>query len=241
MIKIEIIPVLTDNYIYLLHDTVAELTAAVDPSEAVPVTLALRSRKWKLTHILNTHHHWDHTGGNLSLKASTECTIVGPRADDARIPGIDVMVKDGDEYKFGQHVAKIFDVPGHTRGHIAFWFEKDKALFCGDTLFSLGCGRMFEGTPEQMWHSLMKLRELPDDTRVFCGHEYTQENLRFAMNVLGETPALVAKRKEVDSLRKQGEPSIPSLLGDEKKMNPFLLAENPGKFGELRKLKDNFK
>src|SRR5579875_3693668 len=174
------IPVLKDNYVYLLHEPKRDVTAAVDPAVAAPVLKMLADTGWRLTHILNTHHHGDHTGGNLELKAATGCTIVGPRADRARIPGIDVELGEGDEYALGAAVARVFDVPGHTRGHIAYWFSGSRALFCGDTLFLMGCGRLFEGTPAQMWTSLSKLRALPPDTRVYCAHEYTQSNARFA-------------------------------------------------------------
>ena len=152
-IEIVLVPALSDNYVYLLHDTDTGTTAVVDPGEVAPVEAALAERGWKLTHILNTHHHADHTGANLELKQQTGCTIVGPKADRDRIPGIDVDVSDGDTYALGNAVARVFDVPGHTRGHNAYWFEESDALFCGDTLFALGCGRVFEGTHKQMWTS----------------------------------------------------------------------------------------
>ena len=244
---------LRDNYVYLLHDPDTDATAAVDPSEAAPVERALAETGWRLTHILNTHHHPDHTGGNLALKAKWDCTIVGPRADRARIPSIDIDLADGDEYAFGQQVARVFDVPGHTRGHIAFWFAGSRALFSGDTLFTLGCGRLFEGTPQQMWSSLSKLRALPPETRVFCGHEYTQANARFALTVEPGNAALVDRSHRVDQLRAAGRPTVPATMGEERATNPFLRADEPAlqaamgaagdavaTFAEIRRRKDVF-
>ena len=221
------LPVLTDNYIYLINDPETRATAVVDPAEAAPVQRALAETGWQLTHILNTHHHPDHIGGNLELKAATHCTIVGPRADRARIPGIDIAVGDGDVYVFGAQPAQIFDIPGHTRGHIAYWFGGSNALFCGDTLFALGCGRLFEGTPHQMWTSLLKLRALPHETRVYCAHEYTQSNARFALTVEPENPALAERSRRIDVLRAEGRPTVPSTIGEEIATNPFLRADRP--------------
>lgn len=222
MLQIEQIPCLSDNYVYLVHEPAQGLTAVVDPAETAPVLAALAAHGWRLTHILNTHHHYDHVGGNLELKAATGCKIVGPRADRERIPGLDEEVADGDTYAFGARTAKVFDVPGHTRGHIAYWFGEDAALFCGDTLFALGCGRLFEGTPVQMWDSLSKLRALPGDTRVYCAHEYTQSNGRFALSVEPGNAALVARMQEVDRRRAANEPTVPSRLAEELATNPFL-------------------
>jgi hydroxyacylglutathione hydrolase len=246
--------VLKDNYVYLLHDTASGATAVVDPSVADPVFAALKETGWRLSHILNTHHHWDHTGGNAALKAATGAIVVGPLADRERIPDIDVALGDGEHYAVGSKVAEIFDVPGHTRGHIAFWFPTSRALFCGDTLFTLGCGRMFEGTAAQMWNSLSKLRALPAETRVFCGHEYTQANARFALSVEPGNGALIERAKRVDALRSQGRPTVPATLGEEVATNPFLRADrvelqeaaglvgrNPVEvFGEIRHRKDVF-
>jgi len=247
------IPVLRDNYVYLLHEPDSGDTAAVDPSVAGPVLDALGREKWRLTHILNTHHHNDHTGGNNELKAATGCTIVGPRADRERIPGIDLDVADGETYRFGTEEARVFDVPGHTRGHIAYWFAKSRALFCGDTLFLMGCGRLFEGTPEQMWRSLGKLKNLPPETMVYCAHEYTQSNARFALTVEPDNRALVARAQRIDALRQAGQPTVPASLGEELATNPFLRADLPAlqaaagapgdavaTFASIRKRKDNF-
>ena len=225
--KIELVPCLSDNYAYLIHDPEANVTGIVDPSEAPPVFAALERTGLKLTHILNTHHHFDHTGGNLPLKEKTGAIIVGPKADKDRIPGIDVALGEGDTYKFGTRSARVFDIPAHTRGHIAFWFEGDKAVFTGDTMFAMGCGRLFEGTPEQMWKSLSKLAALPEDTRVYCGHEYTESNGRFALTVEPDNADLITRMKDVREKRAKSQPTIPSTIGLEKKTNPFVRATSP--------------
>ena len=225
-LQIEQIPVLRDNYVYLARDPGSGACAAVDPAVADPVLATLDRLGWTLTHILNTHHHGDHTGGNLDLKRATGCTIVGNAADAARIPGIDVRVEDGDTVALGEQTAKVFDVSGHTVGHIAYWFEESAAVFCGDTLFSLGCGRLFEGTPEQMWTSLRKLRDLPDRTRVYCAHEYTQANADFALTVDPDNPALRQRAEAVRELRAAGRPTVPSTIGEERAANPFLRADD---------------
>jgi len=222
MLQIEQLSVLSDNYIYLIRDPESGQTGVVDPAVAEPVLDALARLGWQLTHILNTHHHPDHVGGNDMLMRETGCVVVGPRADRARIPGIRHEVGDGDTYALGSARAQVFDVPGHTRGHIAYWFEESAALFCGDTLFALGCGRLFEGTPAQMWTSLSKLQALPPETRVYCAHEYTQSNGRFALSVEPANPLLVARMRRVDELRAAGRPTVPSTLAEERATNPFL-------------------
>jgi hydroxyacylglutathione hydrolase len=247
------IPVLKDNYVYLLHEPETKATAAVDPSVAPPIMAALARENWRLTHILNTHHHNDHTGGNRELKEATGCVIVGPRADRDRIPAIDIDVAEGETYRFGTEDARVYDVPGHTRGHIAYWFAGSRALFCGDTLFLMGCGRLFEGTPQQMWQSLSKLKALPPETRVFCAHEYTQANARFAVTVEPQNAALIARAKQVDEMRAQGQSTVPASLGEELATNPFLRADLPAlqadagapgdavaTFAAIRRRKDNF-
>jgi hydroxyacylglutathione hydrolase len=226
-LEIHQIPVLSDNYVYLAHDPATGDTAVVDPAVVAPVLAAARDKGWNITHILNTHHHGDHTGGNLEIKQQTGCTIVGPKADRDRIPGIDVEVGDGDSYKLGDAEAKVFDVPGHTRGHIAYWFGASDALFCGDTLFAMGCGRLFEGTPDQMWTSLSKLTALPDQTRVYCAHEYTLSNGEFALSVEPENQDLLARMDEVREKRRGGQPTVPSTMAQEKATNPFLRPMSP--------------
>ena len=254
MLEIHQIPVLSDNYVYLAHDVVTGKTAVVDPATHEDVFEALVEKGWTLTHILNTHHHADHTGGNMAIKARTGCTIVGPRADRDRIPGIDVEVGDGESYALGESVAKVFDVPGHTRGHIAYWFGDSDALFCGDTMFALGCGRLFEGTPQQMWTSLSKLRALPPSTKVYCAHEYTKSNAAFAVTVEPDNGALVARKSLIDDMRARGERTVPSTLAEEIATNPFLRPDSPDLqrtlgmvgaplvevFAETRRRKDNF-
>lgn len=247
-------PCLGDNYGYLIHDEENDLTAAIDTPEASKIEETLKEKGWKLTHILNTHHHFDHAGGNEELKRKWGCVIVGSKSDAARIPGIDEQVGDGDIYTFGNHKAKVLDVSGHTQGHIAYYFEADRILFSGDALFALGCGRLFEGSPEQMWTSLQKLIALPDDTTVYCAHEYTQSNARFALTVEPQNSELQARAKVIDDLRSANKPTVPSNLGVEKRTNPFLrpmssdLQETLGMtaaplvevFAETRLRKDNF-
>ncbi|NJO55506.1 MAG: hydroxyacylglutathione hydrolase [Rhodospirillales bacterium] len=254
VLEIESIPVLRDNYVYLIREPQTETVAAVDPSVAEPILDRLAAKGWRLTHILNTHHHHDHVGGNLELKAATDCTIIGNQADAHRIPGIDIAVGSGDIVTLGNERARVIAISGHTIGHVAYWFSNAGALFCGDTLFSLGCGRLFEGTPAQMWESLQALRDLPDDTAVYCGHEYTQSNARFALTIDPANTTLRDRAAEVDALRAEGRPTIPSRLGVEKRANPFLRADdlaiqrsmrtNPGDavaaFAEIRRRKDVF-
>ncbi len=254
VLEVEQIPVLKDNYVYLAHESEANVTAAIDPAVHEPVLERLARKGWKLTHILNTHHHGDHVGGNLALKAATGCTIVGNGADAARIPGIDVRVRDGDTYMFGKAAAKVMDVSGHTVGHIAYWFAESRTLFVGDTIFALGCGRMFEGTAEQMWGSLAKLRALPDDTLIYCAHEYTQNNARFALTIERDNELLRARSSEIDIARAHNRPTVPSKMGIERATNPFLRADVPGVaravdlvgappakvFAEVRRRKDVF-
>lgn len=254
-LEIQQIPVLSDNYVYLLHDPDTGATAAVDPAEADPVIAAVTQRGWTLTHILNTHHHGDHTGGNLLLKQRFGCVVIGAEDDSQRIPGIDRAVGDRDSFLLGSVAVIVLSTPGHTSGHIAYWVPENQALFCGDTLFSLGCGRLFEGTAPEMWASLTKLRGLPDDTLVYCAHEYTQSNGRFAATIETDNADLLARIAEVGELRARNMPTVPSSLGQEKAVNPFLRADvaavkrvvgldegaDPAQvFAEIRRRKDVF-
>lgn len=226
-LQIHQFPCLSDNYGYLIHDPVAGVTAAIDTPDANAIERALADTGWKLTFILNTHHHADHAGGNLALKERTGCVIIGCRADAARIPGIDIKLSDGETFDFGNHRARILETPGHTVGHICYVFDADRAAFVGDTLFSMGCGRLFEGTPAQMWNSLQKLMAVPDDTRIFCAHEYTTKNGHFAETLEPASAALAARMAEVNALRAAGQPTVPSTLGLEKATNPFLRPASP--------------
>ena len=249
------IPVLEDNYVYLAHDPPSGATAVVDPAVADPVLAAARQRGWRISHILNTHNHGDHVGGNRAIQEATGCRIFGFGPDSARIPGITDRVEDGEIVPLGEARAEVMFVPGHTRGHIAYWFAESRALFCGDTLFALGCGRLFEGSPQQMWPSLSKLRALPDDVRVYCAHEYTLANARFALTVEADNVALQTRATRVKASRDRGEPTVPSLLGEEKATNPFLRADEPtvaeavglagadpvAVFAEVRRRKDSFR
>jgi hydroxyacylglutathione hydrolase len=253
-LHIQQISILGDNYVYLIHDPGSAETVAIDPAVAAPVMEALDARGWRLTRIFSTHHHVDHVGGNLELKRATGCRVTGAASDARRIPGIDEKVSEGDVLCVGERRVKVLEVPGHTSGHVAYWFEGEAALFCGDTLFSLGCGRLFEGTAAEMWSSLVKLRALPDETRVYCAHEYTSANADFALTQEPDNAALRARADEVLKLREAGKPSVPSTLESEKAANPFLRADVPeflvaaglqGKspveaFAEIRKQKDHF-
>ena len=221
-LTIHMFPCLADNYGYLLHDAESQATAAVDTPDAQAIAGELEAKGWRLTHILNTHHHADHAGGNLELKKRTGCTIVGPRADPARIPGLDISVGVGDVVELGTHRATVYDTPGHTRGHIVYHFAAARAAFVGDTLFALGCGRLFEGTPVEMWSSLQKILRWPDDTRLYCAHEYTQSNSRFALTVEPQNRLLQARAANVAALRAAGTATVPSTLGEERATNPFL-------------------
>jgi hydroxyacylglutathione hydrolase len=218
---------LKDNYGVLLHDPASGATAAIDAPEAAPVETALKGNGWKLTDILVTHHHGDHTGGIVALKERYGCKVTAPRAEAARIPAVDVEVGEGDTVSVGGLSARVIETPGHTLGHIAYWFEGEKIVFVGDTLFSIGCGRVIEGTPEMMWDSLLKLRELPDATQVFCGHEYTQANVRFAQTIEPNNKVLAARAAAVNELIAMGKPTIPVSIGAEKAANPFLRADVP--------------
>ena len=221
------IPARKDNYFWLAVEPTAGAVAIVDPGDAAPVRDKLKELGLPLTHILNTHHHNDHIGANLELKEEFGLTVIGPRADRDRIPGIDIAVGDGDKFMLGNAEARVFDVPGHTRGHIAYWFAESNALFCGDTLFAMGCGRLFEGTPAQMWHSLSKFRALPDETKVYCAHEYTLSNARFALTVDSGNAALKERAALVARMREANQPTVPSTLGEERATNPFLRADRP--------------
>lgn len=224
---------LKDNYGVLLHDPESGATASIDAPEAVAVEAALKATGWKLTDILVTHHHADHTGGIAALKEKYKCRVVAPAAEADKIPAVDETVREGDKVTVGKLTGSVIETPGHTNGHIAYWFHADKLAFVGDTLFSIGCGRVIEGTPGMMWRSLCKLRDLPNDTEIYCGHEYTAANIRFAFTIEPNNPVLAAREAQVVRLMEEGEPTIPVTIGDEKLANPFLRADLPEVAGLL--------
>jgi len=226
-----------DNYAWLLRESGTGATAVVDPADPEAV---LAATGHQLATILLTHHHADHTAGTDEVRARTGATVVGARADAHRLPRLDTDVAEGDTIAFGNTRARIIETPGHTRGHIAFFFPDDALLFCGDTLFSLGCGRLLEGTAAEMFASLAKLAALPPETRLFCGHEYTASNARFALTVEPENTALQARAAEVTRLRAAGKPTVPSLLAEELAANPFMRAPTAARLGEIRAAKDRF-
>ncbi len=245
---------LKDNYGVLLHDPDTGATAAIDAPEAAPVEAALEQTGWKLTDILVTHHHADHTDGIEALKRKYHCRVVAPEKEKSKIPAVDETVGEGDTVKVGNLEGKVIETPGHTLGHISYWFPKDHLAFVGDTLFSIGCGRVIEGNPPMMWRSLLKLRGLPNETQIYCGHEYTAANIRFALSIDAENPVLEARAAQVQQQIAEGEPTIPVTIGDEKLANPFLRADvadlacdvgmagKPAEdvFAEIRGRKDRF-
>ena len=238
--KIKIIPCLKDNYSYLIIDEENNIACVVDPSESEPIIRYLENTKIKLKFILNTHHHYDHVGGNQKLKKKYRANIVGYKKDKDRIPGIDILVSDQETWKYKNFEAKIIHIPGHTLGHICFYFHKNESVFTGDTLFSLGCGRIFEGTYRQMFDSLMKLKKLPKNTKVFCGHEYTLQNSKFCEVYDKDNINLKAKINDIKIKLKAGLSTIPSTIKDELECNIFLRSQNVETFSKLRDLKDNF-
>ena len=253
-IEIRQFPCLSDNYGYLARDRSTGEVATIDTPDPAAINAALAREGWALNHIFNTHWHPDHAGGNLALKERWGCRIVGPRGEAPKIPGIDDAVGDGDVVMLGDSRAVVFDTPGHTLGHIIYHFADDGAAFVGDTIFAVGCGRLFEGTPAQMWSSLSKISGLPAETKLYCAHEYTQANARFALTVDGGNEALLARSRDIARLRAAGAPTVPTTVALERATNPFLRARDPGLqasigmagadpvavFAEIRKRKDRF-
>ena len=238
--KIQVIPCLQDNYAYIILDEVSSTACVIDPSESEPVINFLEKNNIELKFILNTHHHYDHVGGNQKLKQKYAAKIIGYKGDKDRIPGIDFLVDDQDNWKQENFEAKIIHIPGHTLGHICFYFYKENSAFTGDTLFSLGCGRIFEGTYLQMFNSLKKLKMLPENTKIFCGHEYTKQNSKFCIKHDEDNQNLKNKINENDKKLKKGLPTVPSTIKDELECNIFLKSDNLEIFSKLRDLKDNF-
>ncbi|MGE4321618.1 MAG: hydroxyacylglutathione hydrolase [Sphingobium sp.] len=241
MIEVVRIPALSDNYIWLVHEPASGETAVVDPAEAAPVLEEAARRNWKITQIWNTHWHPDHVGGNADIKAATGCLITGPRAEKDRIDTLDTTVQEGDGVSLGGISGDVIDVPAHTSGHIAFHLPQEKAVFVGDTLFAMGCGRLFEGTAEQMFDNMRKLSALPDETSVYCAHEYTQSNGRYALVAEPDNDAIAARMEKVDAMRARGEPTVPTTIGLERATNPFMRARDAGELAERRHAKDHFK
>jgi hydroxyacylglutathione hydrolase len=232
------IPVLSDNYVWLVHEPDSDETMVVDPAVAEPVLAEADARGWTITQIWNTHWHPDHTGGNAAIKEATGCRITGPEAERERIPTLDVLVKEGDTVRLGAAEAKVIDVPAHTAGHIAYHFEADQAAFVGDTLFAMGCGRLFEGTAAQMYGNMRKLEALGDDVAVYCAHEYTLSNGRFALTVEPDNQALVQRMAEVTAMRERGEATVPTSIALERATNPFMRAGSVEELAERRAAKD---
>ena len=238
--KIEIINCLRDNYSYLIIDETNQNACVIDPSESKPIINFVENNNIKLKYILNTHHHYDHIGGNLDLKNKYGSKIIAFKGDKDRIPEIDIFVEDNQTWKKDNFEANVYHIPGHTSGHIAFHFFKEKKIFTGDTLFSLGCGRIFEGTYEQMFNSLNKIKKLPKETKIYCGHEYTLQNSIFCLSQDSKNLKLQDKIVEIKRKLKKGLPTIPTILGEEIECNIFLKAKNIKSFSKLRDLKDNF-
>mgnify|MGYP003674408201 FL=1 len=240
MLEIIRIAVLSDNYVWLVHEPRSQETMVVDPAVAEPVLAEAEKRGWKITQIWNTHWHPDHTGGNAAIKEATGCHITGPEAERERIPTLDSFVKEGDTVKLGEVTANVIDVPAHTAGHIAFHIPSENVAFVGDTLFAMGCGRLFEGTAEQMYDNMRKLEALPDATKIYCAHEYTQSNGEYALVAEPDNLALKERMAEVLTLRARGEATVPTTIRQERATNPFMRAASAAELGARRTAKDNF-
>lgn len=240
-LEIVAVPAFADNYLWLVHDADSGETAVVDPGDPAPVLVEADRRGWRITQILNTHWHPDHTGGNLAIKEATGATIIGPAGEGGRVPGLAVALNEGDHVSIGNHRAEVWEVPGHTLGHIAYVFGEDRVAFVGDTMFAMGCGRLFEGTPEQMHRSLARLAGLPDDTRLYCAHEYTLANAQFAAHAFPANQAIGERLASIVAAREAGRSTVPTTVAKERATNPFLLARDAGHFAALRAEKDSFR
>ena len=237
--EIAAVPAFTDNYIWLLHDESSGETAVVDPGDASPALAEAEKRGWRITQVWNTHHHWDHSGGNVAMKEATGCIVSGPAAEN--IPARDVPLSEGSELRIGDHAGHVIEIPGHTLGHIALILDEDRIAFVGDTLFAMGCGRLFEGTAEQMHHSLQRVAALPPETALYCGHEYTLANARFAIHAEPDNRAIAARLNEVQALREAGNITLPTSVAQERETNPFVRATKVEEFARLRAEKDSFR
>ena len=236
--EIVAVPAFTDNYIWLVHDGASGETAVVDPGDPAPPLAEAERRGWTITQVWNTHWHPDHTGGNQAVKDATGCRVSGPAAET--IGARDVALKEGSELAIGAHSGRVIEIPGHTLGHVALIFEDERIAFVGDTLFAMGCGRLFEGTAEQMHHSLQRIAALPEDTRLYCGHEYTLANARFAVHVDPHNPDVRDRFEHVRELRDGGRITLPTTVAEERATNPFVRASNWQEFARLRAAKDSF-
>ena len=234
------VPVLTDNYVWLIHDSESGETAAVDPSVADPVLDAAAASDLKITQVLNTHWHPDHTGGNDGIRDSTSCTITGP-AEAERVSRMDRIVAEGDRVRVGGAEAQVWDIPAHTGGHIAYYFEDEGMIFVGDTMFAMGCGRLFEGTAEQMYANMQRIAALPEDVRIYCGHEYTLANARFAAHADPGNADILRRLEEAAALRDEGKITLPTTVAEERATNPFVRASDAQEFARLRAEKDSFR
>lgn len=241
MIEVVRIPARQDNYIWMAHDPVSGETVVIDPADAAPVLAEAAKRGWKIGQIWNTHWHGDHIGGNAEIKAATGCIVTGPAAEAAKIPTLDVQVREGDRVRLGAFEAEVLEVPAHTAGHIAYHLPKAGIAFVGDTLFAMGCGRLFEGTPAQMFANMQRLAALPPETIVYCAHEYTQSNGRYALHVEPDNQAVIDRMREVDALRARGEPTVPTTIALERATNPFMRAGSAEQLAARRAEKDDFK
>ena len=239
MLEIVAVPAFSDNYIWLVHDPASGETAVVDPGDGAAALAAASGRSWAISQVWNTHWHPDHTGGNLAVKQATGATISGPAAET--IAGVDVRLAQGDEVRLGNFTARVIEIPGHTRGHIRLIFKEAGAAFVGDTLFAMGCGRLFEGTAEQMHSSLQRLAALPEDMRLYAAHEYTLSNARFAVHAEPTNAATADRLRQVEAMRARGEITLPTTVAAEKATNPFVRAASVDQFAELRREKDNFR
>jgi hydroxyacylglutathione hydrolase len=233
------VPAFSDNYLWLVHDGESGETAVVDPGDAAPVLAEAERRGWTIGQVWNTHWHPDHTGGNLTVKQATGARVFGPAAE--KIPGRDVALAEGDEVRIGKRVGRVIEVPGHTSGHIALIFDEERVAFVGDTLFAMGCGRLFEGTPAQMYRSLQRLAALPEDTHLYCAHEYTLANARFAAHVEPRNSAIAERLAQVQAMRDAGEITVPTTVAQERETNPFVRSTNEEEFARRRAAKDSFR
>lgn len=238
MLEIVPVPAFSDNYIWLVHDADSGETAIVDPGDAQPALAEAERRGWTVSQVWNTHKHWDHTNGNVAVKDATGCAVWGPAGEE--VPGRDVALGDGDEIRIGSHVGRAVAIPGHTLGHIALLFERERVAFVGDTLFAMGCGRLFEGTPQQMHDSLQRLMALADDTALYCGHEYTLANARFAAHAEPENAAVAERLEQVQRLRADDKITLPTTVAKERATNPFVRVSDWQEFARLRAEKDSF-